>query len=136
MIFTCGAGTLFRKNCRLYQIAGIMPDRKQEPTFRLGSGSAILLCMCLALGRSMFADCSTTTPPSGESCEETLDASSIPIAPIDLPQPEAVDKRLFGVIPNYRADEMQAVYTPITTAQKYRIAKNDSFDWPNYFLLA
>ena len=53
-----------------------------------------------------------------------------------MPQPEAVDKRLFGVIPNYRADEMQAVYKPITTAQKYHIAKQDSFDWPNYFLLA
>ncbi len=73
---------------------------------------------------------------SGDTCEESLDATAIPIASINLPQPEAVDKRLFGVIPNYRADQMQAVYTPITTAQKYRIAKDDSFDWPNYFLLA
>lgn len=53
-----------------------------------------------------------------------------------LPQTEPVDKRLFGVIPNYRADEIQAVYTPLATAQKFKIARSDSFDWPNYFLLA
>jgi hypothetical protein len=82
-----------------------------------------------------MAGCSTT-PPSSLACEDALDASAIPIAPIALPQPEAADKRLFGIIPNYRADEMQAVYTPISTAQKFRIARDDSFDWPNYFLLA
>jgi hypothetical protein len=42
---------------------------------------------------------------------------------------------LFGVIPNYRADSTQAVYKPISTAEKFLIARNDSFDWPNYFLL-
>jgi len=42
---------------------------------------------------------------------------------------------LFGVIPNYRADTTQAVYKPISTAEKFLIARNDSFDWPNYFLL-
>jgi hypothetical protein len=56
------------------------------------------------------------------------------IAPA-TPQPGAVDKRLFGVIPNYRAEQIQAVYTPISTREKFRIARSDSFDWPNYFLL-
>jgi hypothetical protein len=50
--------------------------------------------------------------------------------------PDSANKRLFGVIPNYRAGEVQPSYTPITTAEKYRIARSDSFDWPNYFLLA
>jgi hypothetical protein len=66
--------------------------------------------------------------------------SEAPISPIDsivlLPPPEPVAKRLFGVIPNYRADQIQGVYQPITTREKYQIARNDSFDWPNYFLLA
>lgn len=57
-----------------------------------------------------------------------------PIAPAN-PQPGTVDKRLFGIIPNYRADQMQAVYKPITTQEKFLIARRDSFDWPNYFLL-
>jgi hypothetical protein len=54
---------------------------------------------------------------------------------VDSTQPP-VSKRLFGVIPNYRADEYQVHYTPISTAQKFKIARSDSFDWPNYFLLA
>jgi len=45
-------------------------------------------------------------------------------------------KRLFGVIPNYRTDQYQQTYTPITARQKFAIARSDSFDWPNYFLLA
>ncbi len=116
-----------------------MPDRRRKHTVRLGSGSPKLVCLLLVFCGCIFADSSadcSETPRSGATCEENLDATVIPIAPINLPQPEAVDKRLFGVIPNYRADEMQAVYKPITTAEKFRIAKNDSFDWPNYFLLA
>lgn len=59
--------------------------------------------------------------------------------PLDLgqtPSTEIVSKRLFGVIPNYKADQFQAHYTPISTAGKFAIARSDSFDWPNYFLLA
>ena len=40
------------------------------------------------------------------------------------------------MIPNYRADQLQAQYTPISTAGKFAIARSDSFDWPNFFLLA
>ena len=60
------------------------------------------------------------------------------IAPVETPQgpAEPVSKRLFGIIPNYRADQVQDTYRPLTTAEKYRIARSDSFDWPNYFLLA
>ena len=111
-----------------------MLDYKQQRRVRWGCGPAGLLCLFLMLGRSVLAGCST--PPSSEPCEGPQEASEIPIAPIALPQPEAVEKRLFGVIPNYRADELQPVYHPITTAQKFRIARNDSFDWPNFFLLA
>ncbi len=47
-----------------------------------------------------------------------------------------VSKRLFGIIPNYRADNYTTQYVPLTTAGKFAIARRDSFDWPNYFLLA
>ena len=60
------------------------------------------------------------------------------LAPAETAQSatEPVSKRLFGIIPNYRADQVQDRYKPLTTAEKYRIARSDSFDWPNYFLLA
>jgi hypothetical protein len=50
--------------------------------------------------------------------------------------PDEPPKRLFGVIPNNRADQLQAVYQPISTHEKFEIARKDSFDWPNYLLLA
>jgi hypothetical protein len=53
-----------------------------------------------------------------------------------LPAPEPVSTRLFGVIPNYRAADALPDYKPLTTAEKYHIAFEDSFDWPNFFLLA
>ena len=57
------------------------------------------------------------------------------MAPLNL-QGDEVSKRLFGVIPDYHAAQYQADYKPITTREKYAIARSDSFDWPNYFLLA
>ena len=44
--------------------------------------------------------------------------------------------RMFGVIPNYRAAQYQENYKPLTTKQKFEIARKDSFDWPNFPLLA
>ena len=41
-----------------------------------------------------------------------------------------LDKRVFGVLPNYRTANETAIYTPITTKQKFTIASKDSFDYP------
>jgi hypothetical protein len=40
------------------------------------------------------------------------------------------DKRILGVLPNYRTANESAVYTPITVKQKFTIASKDSFDYP------
>jgi hypothetical protein len=40
------------------------------------------------------------------------------------------DKRLFGVLPNYRTAEGSVPFQPITTKQKFMIATKDSFDYP------
>lgn len=40
------------------------------------------------------------------------------------------DKRVFGVLPNYRTANMTAEYHPITAKQKMTIALKDSFDYP------
>jgi hypothetical protein len=40
------------------------------------------------------------------------------------------DKRILGVLPNYRTAEMPLVYTPIPASYKMKIAVKDSFDYP------
>jgi hypothetical protein len=40
------------------------------------------------------------------------------------------DKRVLGVLPNYRTANETAVYSPITVKQKFSIASKDSFDYP------
>jgi hypothetical protein len=44
--------------------------------------------------------------------------------------PPPPNKRIFGVLPNYRTANATAVYTPITARQKLTIAAKDSFDYP------
>jgi len=78
---------------------------------------------------------------NAESCRDVLTLDQAPpkaqisgfrvLLPIG-----GTDKRLFGLIPNHRADQFQETYTPLTRHEKFQIARSDSFDWPNYFLLA
>jgi hypothetical protein len=56
-----------------------------------------------------------------------------PIPPEPKPavdQQAPPDKRILGVLPNYRTANETAVYTPITAKQKFTIASKDSFDYP------
>lgn len=46
---------------------------------------------------------------------------------IDPPPP---DKRVFGVLPNYRTANITTEYHPITSKQKLTIAVKDTFDYP------
>jgi len=43
---------------------------------------------------------------------------------------EGQDKRVFGVLPNYRTAEMSAATEPLTSHQKFSIALKDTFDYP------
>jgi hypothetical protein len=45
-------------------------------------------------------------------------------------EPPPPDKRIFGVLPNYRTANAMAVYMPITVKQKFTIGVKDSFDYP------
>lgn len=49
-------------------------------------------------------------------------------------QPAPPDKRIFGVLPNYRTVNGLEDVEPITAKQKFTIAAKDSFDWPGYLL--
>jgi hypothetical protein len=55
-------------------------------------------------------------------------ASTREVKPAQLQQPP--DKRVFGVLPNYRTANETALYTPITAKQKFIIGAKDSFDYP------
>jgi hypothetical protein len=50
------------------------------------------------------------------------------VQPGTLPAPP--DKRVFGVLPNYRTANESAVYMPITAKEKFIIGSKDSFDYP------
>ena len=74
-------------------------------------------------------------PKAVDASPDSINVSEAVLAPVPGTT-ETVSKRLFGVIPNYRADQFQTTYVPISAAGKFAIARSDSFDWPNYFLLA
>lgn len=44
------------------------------------------------------------------------------------------DKRVFGVLPNYRTADANVPYRPLTSKQKLTIAAKDSFDYPLFGL--
>jgi hypothetical protein len=52
-----------------------------------------------------------------------------PAAPASQDQPPP-DKRVLGVLPNYRTANETAIYTPISAKQKFIIGSKDSFDYP------
>jgi hypothetical protein len=100
---------------------------------------ALVLFPCWTCVPTVFAQEQPVTVDSSAASDHAAEGSEIAeLAPAEAPlgASQPVSKRLFGVIPNYRADQAQDTYKPLTTAEKYRIARSDSFDWPNYFLLA
>lgn len=50
------------------------------------------------------------------------------------PEQHPIDKRIFGVLPNYRTADGSAPYAPISAKRKFYIARKDSFDYPIFFL--
>jgi hypothetical protein len=63
--------------------------------------------------------------------QDTTAAPSSSPPPVQPGQTQAApDKRVFGVLPNYRTANESAVYQPLTAKQKFTIASKDSFDYP------
>ena len=61
-------------------------------------------------------------------------AAVVPAAVVPATEAPATpeDKRIFGVLPNYRTAEASRPFAPLTARQKFTIAFKDSFDWPVY----
>lgn len=46
------------------------------------------------------------------------------------------DKRIAGILPNYRTVDSTTPFLPLTVGQKWKIATKDTFDYPSYALAA
>jgi len=68
-------------------------------------------------------------PPDPPAPAEVVPVTETPATQVPT-TPE--DKRIFGVLPNYRTAEAADRFAPITARQKMTIACKDSFDWPVY----
>ena len=89
---------------------------------------AIFLFLCV--GAMLWGqDTSPNTAPAGAALEPPG-----PLQPGTTQAPP--DKRIFGVLPNYRTANETAVYTPITIKQKFIIGTKDSFDYPLFLVAA
>jgi hypothetical protein len=71
-------------------------------------------------------------PPQPGQVQQTapLPPKEEPGVPAPGKTPEGEDKRVLGVLPNYRTAEMSAAGHPLTAEQKLRISAKDSFDYP------
>jgi len=70
---------------------------------------------------------------SGQQPAHDTGANSKVSQPDGAP-PEPPDKRIFGVLPNYRTVEGTGDVEPQLAREKFRIAFKDSFDYPIYFI--
>jgi hypothetical protein len=91
-------------------------------------GTSFLLPMLLA-ARGIAQDPGTlqqAVPPATEAAASSDGSPTKAKSDAETPP----DKRVLGVLPNYRTINETGVYTPITAKQKMTIAAKDSFDYP------
>jgi hypothetical protein len=43
---------------------------------------------------------------------------------------QKIEKRAFGIFPNYRSADASSPFRPVSVRQKFEMAAKDSFDWP------
>jgi hypothetical protein len=86
------------------------------------------------------ASAQTAQPPAEvpKPADSAISNPGVPtrVAPTSQDTPNPQDKRIFGVLPNYRTADGTQVFVPLTTAQKFHIAVKDSFDWPGFMVAA
>jgi hypothetical protein len=99
---------------------------------------AIILLSIGVLGAQTAPDPAAEVPVA-----QPISAAELPAQPIyaqqpDSQQPESqqIDKRIFGVLPNYGTTSGTAPFMPITAKQKFTIAAKDTFDYPVYLIAA
>jgi hypothetical protein len=90
----------------------------------------VFLAACAILPAVVFAqsgDTNEVTAPEVKPAEQPAAAQE---------GSQQIDKRIFGVLPNYRTADGSAPFVPITAKRKFIIASKDSFDYPVYLTSA
>jgi hypothetical protein len=87
----------------------------------------------LVLGANLFAQDSPLNTDEGADPPEAIRPAQ---TPPEAPAGDAVepDKRVFGVLPNYRTADDNTEYSPITSKQKLTIATKDTLDYPLFLV--
>ena len=88
----------------------------------------------LACAVLLYALASTAALAQQLGPDSSPDVITQPAAVNTLDRAQPPDKRMFGVLPNYRTVEDTGDVQPLTTRRKFYIASKDSFDYPIYFL--
>lgn len=89
--------------------------------------------LCLACGLTVFAQDTPVQQPPPAPVQPDAPKPDAPKTKDEEPVIQAPeDKRVFGVLPNYRTTENSIPFHRITARQKLKIAFKDSFDWPAY----
>jgi hypothetical protein len=101
-----------------------------QPRSRL-VGRSLCVLITLAGGIALADDAAGSDPITG--AEVPAASANTATEPAPAP-PVKEDKRVFGVLPNYRTTEKTAIYTPITSKQKLTIATKDTIDYPLFLL--
>jgi hypothetical protein len=83
---------------------------------------------------AVFASACSPSLLFGQSFEVVTETSVVPQPP--PLQPPTETKRIFGIIPNNRTWPSLTDYKPLTTKQKFQIAREDSFDRGTVILAA
>ena len=98
---------------------------------RSASRAVLLVALAarVALAQESQPAASTTDPTKAQSSAPAVDAKTDAAT-------AGVDKRVFGVLPNYRTANGSAPYEPISVKQKFTIATKDSFDYPVLYTTA
>jgi hypothetical protein len=90
---------------------------------------------CFSLARAALICSACVILPALARAQGADNAENVaPLPPIEQPQAQPIDKRIFGVLPNYRTADGSAPFVPITAKRKFYIAAKDSFDYPVYLL--
>ena len=113
---------------------GVCPISKNATVVLLASGLMLMQGTLFAQGASDAAG----EPVTAEAPVVVAPVGIAPAGHTPLPgEPGSVqDKRIFGVLPNYRTADGTIPFMPITTKQKFTIAIKDTFDYPSYALAA
>ena len=109
--------------------SGTIPQTTSKRTSFCRSGLSLSVLLTLPLTVAFGPSLSFGQQSASENLIESGDAT----APRPLPRE---DKRIFGIIPNNRTSPSLTNYKPLSTKEKFQIARQDSFDRGTVILAA